>query len=99
MGYDLLRLSNVSLLPDDNVDSNERIKWRQQQLEKILIPSKECLSQEEASRLRELLIGSHEVFSFEDEERGETDLVEFRIDTGDATPKRQAARRIPFAAR
>ena len=45
------------------------------------------------------VIGSHEVFSLEDEERGETDLVEFRIDTGDATPKRQAARRIPFAAR
>ena len=99
MGYDLLRLSNVSLLPDDSVDSNERIKWRQQQLEKILIPSEECLSQEEASRLSKLLIGSHEVFSLEDEERGETDLVEFRIDTGDATPKRQAARRIPFAAR
>ena len=55
MGYDLLRLSNVSLLPDDSVESNERIKWRIQQLEKILIPSKECLSQEEASRLRELL--------------------------------------------
>ena len=36
MGYDLLRLSNVSLLPDDSVDSNEQIKWRQQQLEKIL---------------------------------------------------------------
>ena len=85
MGYDLLRLSNVSLLPDDSVDSNERIKWRQQQLEKILIPLKECLSQEEAFRLSKLLIGSHEVFSLEDEERGETDLVEFRIDTGDAT--------------
>ena len=98
MDPDLFRLLNVSLLPDDSVDSNERIKWWQQQLKKILIQSREYLSQEEASRLSELLIGYHEVFSLEDE-RGETDLVEFRIDTGDATPKRQAAKRIPFAAR
>ena len=82
MDPDLFRLLNVSLSPDDSVDSNERIKWRQQQLKKILIQSRECLSQEEASRLSELLIGYHEVFSLEDEEREETDLVEFGIDTG-----------------
>ena len=34
-----------------------------------------------------------------DDERGETDLMEFSIETGSASPKRQAARRIPFAAR
>ena len=44
-------------------------------------------------------MGYHKVFSLEDGERGETDLVEFKIDTGDAIPKRQAVRRIPFAAR
>ena len=44
-------------------------------------------------------MGYHEVFSLEDGKRGETDLVEFKIDTGGAIPKRQAVRRIPFAAR
>ena len=34
-----------------------------------------------------------------DDERGETDLMEFSIETGSASPKRQATRRIPFAAR
>ena len=34
-----------------------------------------------------------------DEERGETDWVEFSIETGNASPERQAARRIPYAAR
>ena len=58
--------------------------------------SRECLSQEEVSQLSELLIGYHEVFSLEEGEQGETD---FKIDTGDATPKRQTYRRIPFAAR
>ena len=30
-------------------------------------------------------------------ERGETDLVEMSVDTGDSVPRRQAAWRIPFA--
>ena len=54
-------------------------------------------SEEESSHLDNLLAEYHNIFSLEDE-RGETDLVEFKIDTGDACPKRQAARRIPFAA-
>ena len=44
------------------------------------------MTQEEISQLSELLMGYHEVFSLEDEERGETNLVEFKIDTGDAIP-------------
>jgi len=32
-------------------------------------------------------------------ERGETDLLEMVIDTGDASPRKQAARHIPFAVR
>ena len=87
MDPNLLRLLNVGLLPDNNVDSNEQIMWRQQQLKKILMQSRECLSQEEVSQLSELLIGYHEVFSLEEGERGETDLIEFKIDTGDAIPK------------
>ena len=95
----IARFFNVSLLPDDNVISTERIKWRQQKLNEILIQSRGSITQEENTQLSDLLMGYHEVFSLEDGERGETDLVEFKIDTGDAIPKRQAVRRIPFAAR
>ena len=46
----------------------------------------------------EVLAKHHSIFSLKGE-RGETSLVEFAIDTGDAVPKKQAARRIPHAAR
>ena len=39
------------------------------------------------------------IFSLCHDERGETGLVEFKIDTGGTSPKKQTARRIPFAAR
>ena len=99
MDPDLPRLFNVSLLPGDSVNSCEKIKWRQQKLSETLIQSRGSMTQEETFQLGELLMGYHEVFSLEDGERGETDLVEFKIDTGDAVPKRQTVRRIPFAAR
>jgi hypothetical protein len=42
----------------------------------------------------------HKVSSVEAEgEQGETDLTELQIDTGDAPPKRQLVRQVPFAAR
>ena len=41
----------------------------------------------------------HDIFSLTESEREETDLVEMTIETGDATPKKQAARRLPFAVR
>ena len=56
------------------------------------------IAEGESSQLSNLLAKYHDIFSLEDDERGETDLVEFKIDTGDACPKRQAVRRIPFAA-
>ena len=39
------------------------------------------------------------MFSLEDSERGETDVIEVHIDTGDAPPQAQPVRRIPFAVR
>ena len=47
----------------------------------------------------ELLSDHHEVFALEGGERGETDLVEMKIDTGDAYPIKQPVRRMPFAVR
>ena len=41
----------------------------------------------------------HEVFSLGKEDRGETDLIELHIDTGDAVPWKYPVRRVPFAVR
>lgn len=48
--------------------------------------------------LVKLLTEHHEAFSLEENERGETDLVQLMIDTGDAPPQRQSARHIPYTA-
>ena len=54
---------------------------------------------QEKQTLLEFLIGYHHVFSLEDGERGETDLVQMEINTGDVSPKKQPTRRIPFTLR
>ena len=41
----------------------------------------------------------HAAFALEENEQGETDLVEMTIDTGDARPQRCPPRRMPFAVR
>ena len=41
----------------------------------------------------------HDVFTLDDGDRGETDLVEMTIETGDAVPKNEAACSTPFAVR
>lgn len=41
----------------------------------------------------------HHAFSLEDGERGETDLIQMDIDTGDAHTRKQRARQLPFALR
>ena len=93
------KLWTVSSLPNDNIYSNECREWRQQQLREAFIESRKQLCEKESAQLRKLLAEYHDIFSLNDDERGETDLVEFKIDTGDASPKKQAVRRIPFAAR
>ena len=45
------------------------------------------------------LTGYHRAFSLEEGERGETDLVHMEINTGDAYPRKQRMRRMPFALR
>ena len=41
----------------------------------------------------------HNAFNLLEGERGETDLTEMTIETGDSTPKKQPVRRVPFALR
>ena len=51
------------------------------------------------SQVYNVLEQYHGIFSLDEGERGETNLVEFNIDTGESTPIKQVARRVPFAAR
>ena len=50
-------------------------------------------------RLLEFLAAHHHIFSLEEGERGETDLIQMEINTGDAHPKKQPARRVSFTLR
>ena len=57
------------------------------------------LPQSQSTQLMNFLADHHDVFSLEEGECGETDLVQLEIDTGDSPPKRQPLRWMPFAAR
>ena len=54
---------------------------------------------QQRDKLYTLLFDHHEAFALSDDERGETDLVQLEINTGDARPIQQAPRRAPFALR
>ena len=54
------------------------------------------LPEEGRRTLLEFLANNHKAFCLEENERGETDLVQFEIDTGDAAPKKLPVRRMPF---
>ena len=57
------------------------------------------LTTKEHQQVLSLLENYNDVFSLGEGDRGETDLVEMTIETGDAVPKKQAVRRTPFAVR
>ena len=57
------------------------------------------LDEEQVRSLHEFLGEHHQAFCLEDGEQGETDLVEMEIHTGDAPPRKQPARRMPFVVR
>ena len=48
-------------------------------------------------KLRKMLLESHQVFCLDPSERGETDLVQLEINTGNSPPLRQPVRQTPFA--
>ena len=54
------------------------------------------LDEQQCQQVHEFLA---EAFSLDTGERGETDLLQFGIDTGDATLTRQPPRRMPFVVR
>ena len=59
--------------------------------------SKVGLDVESVSQLKRLLISEQDTFSKNSTDIGITDLVEHKIDTGNAKPIKQAPRRIPLA--
>ena len=73
-------------------------KWRKQKLYELYKDSVD-LPQPMKESFLQFLSNHHEAFSLEDNERGETNLLEMEIDTGDAPPKKQRPRRVPFAVR
>ncbi len=83
--------------------STDKVVWRKQQVRHLL--SKEFavknppLPESQQKLLTSLLEKYHDVFVSEDGENGETDLVKFRIETGDASPIAHPVRRVPFAVR
>ena len=72
-------------------------EWRREKL--LQMVQLDGAPQSEVSRLRDFIADNHDVFSLEEGERGETDLVTMSIDTGDAHPQKQAPRRMPFVLR
>ena len=64
-----------------------------------MLESPSLLSRGDATKLKQLLSDNHDVFCLEEGERGETNLTEMEIDTGDVTPRRVPLRRMPIAVR
>jgi hypothetical protein len=80
------------------VTSEEEVADRQKRLlERVDKPA--TLDELQGQQLHEFLAEQHEAFSLDPGERGETDVLQFEIDTGDATPTRQPPRRMPFVVR
>ena len=78
--------------PDQGPDTNQRIQ-------KLLatVKKSELLDETQAAEFETFLGQYHDVFSLEDGERGETNLTEMVIETGDSPPQRVPAHRMPLA--
>ena len=72
---------------------------RKRTLASLLAEEGSNLPWQERFKLHSLLLEYHQAFALEEDKRGNTDLVEMTIDTGDSPPKKQPFRRIPFAVR
>ena len=65
-------------------------------MELIAIPD---LPDPDKTLLREFLMDHNDVFALDEADRGETDLIQLEIDTGEAPPVKQSFRRMPYATR
>ena len=97
-------LSGAQATPGDRsdvqvlrVEGTEKTRGRQGKLQEILAETD--LPEHQRRQLLALLNEYNDTFSLDEGERGETDLIELYIDTADTAPRRQRARRMPFAVR
>ena len=88
---------------DEEIASVSQISWQQisrtesggrKERLAVVIEKTEQLGPVQRQKLVGLLQEQHAAFSLEKEERGETNLIEMEISTGEAEPKRQPARRM-----
>ncbi len=64
-----------------------------------LFDNTENLTVVQKKKFVEFLAEKHDVFALEEGEKGETDLVQMEVITGEAPPKKQRPYRLPSAAR
>ena len=84
--------------PDQNVNCEADVDRMTQLLKKLNWDSP-VLTVEQKHQLKELLLQNGDLFALDPSELGVTNVVQHTINTGDSTPIRQQARRIPFALR
>ena len=82
---------NVTSATVNQLVTTDELKERKQRLASMLTVGD--------PELQEVLLEYHHLFSLDEEERGETDIIQMNIDTGEAAPIKQPARRMPYAAR
>ena len=76
--------------------SSDHGRRKEKLLDKLKLP---MLPPDELQPFKDFLIDHHNAFSLEEGERGETDIVQFDIDTADDPPQKQPPRRIHFVVR
>ena len=79
------------------VTSETKDSSRKEKLAQKLAEVGPTLRWQDRDLLRQLLLDPHDAFAVEEGERGDTDLIQMSIDTGDAVPRKQPVRRTPFA--
>ena len=78
--------------------SSKSVAWRKKRLAES-VSDVDTLTPPQRQELLNFLEDHHAAFALEEYERGETELVEMTIDTGDAEPRKCAPRRMPFVVR
>ena len=92
----------VSNVPEDSPAlrwiQTQPTAWRQQKLVHSL-ESLETLTAVQQQKLLNFLKEHHMAFALEEDERGETDLVQLHIDTGETEPQQGPPQSMPFTVR
>ena len=78
----------------ESIQENQSRRGRFMEL--ITVPN---LPEPEKTLLCEFLMDHNDVFALDEIDRGETDLIQLEIDTGEAPPIKQSFRRMPYATR